>query len=68
MRTNPKDGKLGKTLLVWGVLLAFTLPIFRSGLKGNLSFFDFIRNHTIFADSKVPEYIPRENYEEIFNG
>jgi hypothetical protein len=55
-----------KTLILWGVVIAFTLPIFRSGLKTNLTFFEFVKNHTIFAGNKIPEYIPREDYDSIF--
>ena len=62
---NPTKS-IGKTLLVVGVVLAFTLPVFRSGLKGNLTFFSWLVNHTIFGDPV--EFIPREDYERIFEG
>ena len=55
---------LSKVLLVWGVVLMFTLPIFRSGLKENLTFLEWLINHTIFGD-KV-EFIPKEDYEAAF--
>ena len=60
-----KVHSFGKTLLVWGIVLVFTLPIFRSGLKHNLSFAQFVLNHTIFGDS--PEFIPKEDYEGAFS-
>ena len=53
-----------KVAIVWIVVLAFTLPIFRSGMKGNLSFAQWVRNHTIFGDPV--EFIPKEDYEEAF--
>ena len=46
-------------------VLAFTFPIFRSGIKVNLTLVEFILNHTIFC--KDPEYIPKEDYEAIFD-
>jgi len=57
---------LSKTLLVWGIVLAFTLPVWRSGLKSNLTLWQFIVNHTVFGDE--PEFIPKEDYEKIFSG
>jgi hypothetical protein len=54
----------GKSIALWLAVLALTVPVFRSGLKTNLTLFEFIWNHTIFGD--YPEYIPRENYEEFF--
>jgi len=50
----------GRTVLVWIVAIAFTWPIFRSGLKGHLTFIDFIKNHTIYGDPV--EYVPKEDY------
>jgi len=50
---------------VWIGVLAFSLPIFRSGLKSNLTFFEFIVNHTIWGDPV--EFIPKEMYEDIFS-
>jgi len=60
---NPKHIK--KVLIVWGIALALTLPVFRSGLKSNLTLLQFVWNHTIYGD-KV-EFIPREDYEQAFN-
>ena len=34
---KPTKRSLGKVVLVWGIALALTLPIFRSGLKENLT-------------------------------
>lgn len=50
-------------LIILG-LLSF-LPVWRSGLKTNLTFWGFVLNHTTFGDPI--EYIPRERYEEIFS-
>ena len=49
-----------KLALVWGVALAFYWPIFRSGLKSNLTLIEFIVNHTVFGDPV--EFIPKEDY------
>lgn len=39
---------------------ALTLPVFRSGLRTNLTFVEWILNHTIWGP-KI-EYIPKEDY------
>ena len=61
---HTKNHSWNKTVLVWIGILAFTLPVFRSGIKSHLTFVEFILNHTIFT--KEPEFIPREDYETIF--
>lgn len=64
---NYVDRHTGITLKpawAWAIILALALPIFRSGLKGNLTFVEWVWNHTIFNDT--PEYIPQEDYEQIF--
>ena len=46
-----------------GLLLlvaAFTVPIFRSGGRGGLTFYDWIVNHTIYGPPI--EYVPEESY------
>ena len=51
-----------------GIILvtAFSfLPIFRSGLRKNLSFWEMVWNHTIFGP--FPEYIPEEDYAAAFS-
>lgn len=62
---KPTRNRWGKTVLVWIGILTFTLPIFRSGLKSNLTLFEFTLNHTIFGD--VVEFIPKEDYKEAFD-
>ena len=59
---NPR--KWFKTLLGIGIVLSFTLPVFRSGLKTNLTLWEFIINHTTFGDPV--EFIPEEDYAAIF--
>ncbi len=50
-------------ILVGGLLLS-ALPVWRSGGRGNLNFWEFILNHTIWG---LPvEYVPEENYEKAF--
>lgn len=53
-----------RVALVWGTVLAFSWPVFRSGLRSNITFAEFIFNHTIFGPE--PEYIPEEYYARIF--
>ncbi len=50
-----------KAVVILVAVLAFTLPIFRSGLKTNLTFVQWLKNHTVFGDPV--EFIPREDYE-----
>ena len=49
-----------KILGVWIIVLSFTLPVFRSGGRVNLTFWNWLRNHTIYGP-KV-EYVPEEDY------
>ena len=61
IRNNPIT-KNQKMLLLVLVVGAFTIPIFRSGMRGNLTLWGFLINHTIYG-SPV-EYIPEELYME----
>ena len=49
-----------EALIVWGVVLFFTLEIFRSGGRANLSCFQWIVEHTIYG-SPI-QYVPEEDY------
>lgn len=49
---------ISKVLFALGGIAAFTVPVFSSGLRRNLTFARFIYNHTIFGD--FPLYVPRE--------
>jgi hypothetical protein len=76
MQNNPRKRRARKSehgdLLLILIVAAFTVPIFRSGLKSQLSFFSFVKNHTIFG-APGPEYIPanlyipKEDYGTIFS-
>jgi len=44
------------------LVASVTLPIFRSGGKTGLTFWGWVRNHTIFGDPG-PEYVPEEAYK-----
>ena len=44
---------------------SFVLPIFKSGGKRGLNFWEWLINHTIWAEKTEPEYIPREDYTGI---
>jgi len=45
---------------------SFALPIFRSGGRTELSFWGWVRNHTIF--SEPVEYVPEEDYAREVEG
>lgn len=51
---------------LWHVILIVValgfMPIWRSGLRGHQTFYQFTLNHTIYGPPV--EYIPEENYEE----
>lgn len=44
------------------LLLISLIPIWRSGLRENQSFWEFVLNHTIWGPPV--EYIPEEAYED----
>lgn len=49
------------------IFASFTLPLFRSGGKTGLTFWGWVRNHTIFAPPG-PEYVPEEDYKAEMQG
>ena len=49
-----------KVLGVWLLVFSFTMPIFRSGGKTNLTFWKWIGNHTIWGGPV--EFVPVEDY------
>ena len=53
----------GQHILLLILLLLSFLPIWRCGLRDKLTFWDFVREHTIYG-SPV-EYIPEEDYESV---
>lgn len=60
---NPLVSKnIGKVVCLFLFAAALTLPVFRSGLRTNLTFVEWILNHTIWGP-KV-EYVPEEKYME----
>lgn len=60
-RSKPmKSVKINSSVLI-ALGLATLLPVWRSGIKGNLNFWQFIHNHTVW--SNVPQYIPEENFQ-----
>lgn len=52
-------------LIVLVLLLLSFAPVWRCGLRGNLNFWEFTREHTIFSPHPI-EYVPEEKYEEAF--
>lgn len=57
---------LPKLLLGLVVIESFTLPIFRSGGRTELSFWQWVKNHTIFGPPV--EYVPEEDYRRELQG
>ena len=51
-------------VLLTALVLSFTLPIFRSGGRTNLNFWQWIFNHTTLGP--IVEYVPEEDYTEEF--
>jgi hypothetical protein len=49
-----------KLALTFLIVESFTLPVFRSGGKSDLSFWGWVRNHTIWGPPV--EYVPEEDY------
>ncbi|MFH1485761.1 MAG: hypothetical protein ABIH46_06800, partial [Chloroflexota bacterium] len=55
-----EKGALKALVLSYLAVEAFTLPIFRSGMRGHLTLSQWIVNHTIFGPPV--EYVPEEDY------
>lgn len=56
-----------KTLLTVAVIASLAVPIFRSGGRTHLTFWQWVVNHTIFGPPV--EYVPEEDYQaelEVF--
>ena len=48
------------------LVMAFTLPVFRSGGRAGLTMFSWIANHSVFGPPV--EYVPEEKYMEELQG
>ena len=59
-------GKNWATVSVWVVILAFTLPVFRCGGRTGLTFFNWIKEHSIWG-SPI-QYVPEEDYARELEG
>ena len=56
-----KGDTVGKiTLLI--IVAAFVVPVFRCGLRTNLTAFEWLRQHTIWGNPV--QYVPEEKYAE----
>ena len=55
---------MSKILLIGLAAASLVLPIFRSGGRDNLNFWQFAYNHTNWGPPI--EYIPEEDYQEAF--
>jgi len=62
-----KKVQISGALIMTALVLSFTLPIFRSGGRTNLNFWEWIINHTVLSPNKV-EYVPEEDYMRELNG
>lgn len=51
---------ISKNLVVLALVVSF-LPVFRGGLRSNINFWEFMKEHTIYG-SPV-QYIPEEEYQ-----
>lgn len=51
---------MSKKLLALGLIAFFTIPIFRSGGRGHLTGFEWLKEHTIWG-SPI-QYVPEEDY------
>ena len=49
-----------KIIGVWAIILSLTLPVFRSGGRDKLTFWEWVLNHTIYGPPV--EYVPEEDY------
>ena len=56
-----KDMTLSQGIPAIAAIVFFTLPIFRSGGRGNLTGWEWVVNHTIFGPPV--EYVPEEDYQ-----
>jgi len=52
-------------IIITVLALSFVLPIFKSGGKKGMNFWQWIINHTIWAPVG-PEYVPEEDYKDTF--
>ena len=58
--TDTSQIRAWKTIGVWLLVMSFTVPIFRSGGRTNLTFISWLVNHTVFGPRV--EYVPFEDY------
>ncbi len=56
----------GKVVIGAVVVASFTLPIFRSGGRTGLTFWGWVKNHTIYGPPI--EYVPEEDYMRELEG
>lgn len=57
--------EISKDALVLVLIASFAIPIFKSGGKRGLNFWEWLLNHTIWAPKGL-EYIPEEDYKAAF--
>lgn len=55
MTKSEQNKWIGVAIIIGLIAL---VPVWRSGLKENMNFFGFVKNHTIWGDD--PEYVPLE--------
>ena len=56
---SPKYSHKGEAIVI-GLALSLTLPVFRSGGRTGLTFWEFVVGHTIWGPPV--EYVPLEDY------
>ncbi len=48
------------------LIAAFAVPVFRSGLRTNLTLFEFMKAHTVFGPEV--QFVPEEKYIQQVGG
>lgn len=61
-KSDPPQIRNWKIFGIWMIVFSFTVPVFRSGGRTNLTFWEWIINHSIYG--KKVEYVPAEDYLE----
>ena len=64
--TPERKGEIKRFLVATLAVSFFTIPIFRSGGRTNLTCFQWLINHTIFGPPV--EYVPEEDYARELQG
>ena len=64
--TPGRRGEFSRLFIALGCVGFFTVPVFRSGGRTDLTGFQWLINHTIFGPPV--EYVPEEDYTRELQG